>query len=72
MDTGILQGGFRGRGGRRGGGSVGGLGIVGPLLIDLLALLSLSWLSIVPLLIKALRRSILDLVFFLRLCAVPR
>ena len=50
MRTGLLLG---------GGGSVGGLGVAGPLLVDLLALLSLSWLSNALLLIWALMSSIL-------------
>ena len=45
-----------------GGRYVGGLGVAGPLLVDLLALLSLSWLSNALLLIWALISSILRCV----------
>ena len=55
--------GSAGRGGRGGGGSLGGLGVMGPLLVDLLVLLSLSWLSNALLPIWDLISSILHCVF---------
>ena len=54
-----------GWGGRGRGGSVGGLGVTGPLLVDLLVLLLLSWLSDALLLIWALILSILCCVFLI-------
>jgi hypothetical protein len=46
----------RGRWRWGGGGSAVGLGVTGPLLVDIRALLLLSWLSVAPSLILALRQ----------------